>query len=350
MGLLQVSGSLDTEQFWPKGTSDADTTKVVVEIGDNAFRFQPHPELPFTVTNVFKGAKVRGTSNKAAIDSNGRITVRLQGIDAPELHYRPTGLSRSAGPAERARFEKVNKEYRQFFGESAAVALGQVLGGSGQGSSHRLDATVETYVDAPNDVFDTYGRFVGDIVVQAGSEPLNLNQWLVRAGWAFPAFYSSMSNAEIQTYLDCAVAGRSKGRIWTLYRQKVPDFRPGLVYRPPSSLNSQLSTLNLSPSGLPGDAGSLTLPKLFRRQTCWYGYKKSAVRAKRFKAWLAGKGDELMLTNDFLANGVHSAKTRFLESYLQSDGTFTLRPEDMVFKESTSSLVDTSGKEITQWG
>jgi hypothetical protein len=73
------------------------------------------------------------------------------------------------------------------------------------------------------------------------------------------------------------------------------------------------------------------------------------VRAKRFKAWLAGKGDELMLTNDFLANGVHSAKTRFLDTYLQSDGTFTLRPEDMVFKEAASSLVDTSGKEITQW-
>ena len=37
-GLLEVSGTIDLSQFWPQGSSDADTTKVLVTIGDNAFR------------------------------------------------------------------------------------------------------------------------------------------------------------------------------------------------------------------------------------------------------------------------------------------------------------------------
>jgi hypothetical protein len=32
-GLLKVAGSIDLNQFWPQGESDADTTKILVTVG-----------------------------------------------------------------------------------------------------------------------------------------------------------------------------------------------------------------------------------------------------------------------------------------------------------------------------
>jgi tetratricopeptide (TPR) repeat protein len=41
-------------------------------------------------------------------------------------------------------------------------------------------------VDTPNNLFDKFGRAVCDIVI---SDPgININQWLIEKGWAFPDF------------------------------------------------------------------------------------------------------------------------------------------------------------------
>src|SRR5437667_5473839 len=183
MGLLKVTGTIDVNQFWPKGTSDADTTKVIVQTGPQAFQFQSHPGAEFKTTKVFENAVVKGSTSKPPI-KNGAVTIRLQGIDAPELHYRPTPLGKKSGvtPAQRIEFKKYNKEYRQHFGETATVALRDLLSGVGQGS---VQCTVTTFVNEPNEVFDTYGRFIGDIVVESGGPAINVNLWLVREGWAF---------------------------------------------------------------------------------------------------------------------------------------------------------------------
>ena len=334
MGLLKVTGTLDVNQFWPAGQSDADTTKILLQVGSNAFRYQPHLGAAFSITKVFYGAKVRGATTKPPIDAKGRITIRLQGIDAPELHYRPAPLGKSATPAQRASLKPFNKEYRQHLGESATVALSKLLKTAGAGT---LSCTVQTYVDSPNDVFDTYGRLIGDVIVRIGASDTNLNVWLARQGWAFPTFYTSMSNAEIQTVLTATASGRTKGNIWSKFQKKIPVFEPSLVYRRNGPINAA------------ADSGPLTLSKLFRRQTTWWAYKKAGVTTANFKGYLQAKRDELMLTGDFLAHGVHSAATRFLDEFLKTDGTFTLRPEDMVFKEKSSTLVDTAGKKITAW-
>jgi len=46
-----------------------------------------------------------------------------------------------------------------------------------------IDVLVTTRVSKPNDVFDKYGRFVGDLLL---SDVTNLNHWMLAAGWAFP--------------------------------------------------------------------------------------------------------------------------------------------------------------------
>ncbi len=165
MGLLQVTGKIDLKQFWPNGESDADTTKVIVETEKDAFKFQPSLDQPFTVTQVFEDAKVIGSATKQAIDKKGRISVRLQGIDAPELHYSPTPISRKkkVTDEQRDRFKELNEDYRQYLGETATVELHNFLSQSGNDS---LPCLVTSVVSEPNEVFDTYARFVGDLVVQ----------------------------------------------------------------------------------------------------------------------------------------------------------------------------------------
>src|SRR5919109_587443 len=97
MGLLRVNGTIEVAQFWPRGTSDADTAVIIVGVSAaNAFQFQQTPGGKFKTTHAFEGALVHGKQGaKAPIDSQGRIRVRLQGIDAPELHYQPSPLGKS---------------------------------------------------------------------------------------------------------------------------------------------------------------------------------------------------------------------------------------------------------------
>src|SRR5262249_28461065 len=132
-----------------------------------------------------------------AIDSKDRVTIRLQGIDAPELHYEPTapvlhGVKPT--PEQKAAFKAHNGNFRQFFGETAATHLHDFLGKAG---ASPVTCVVRTQVDEPNDVFDTYGRLVGDIFVTIGGKEQNANKWLCDNGWAFPTFYASMTDQEI---------------------------------------------------------------------------------------------------------------------------------------------------------
>jgi len=75
----------------------------------------------------------------------------------------------------------------------------------------QLPCIVVTQVDAPNDVFDVYGRFIGTIFIrdqngteevladdgQATMKATDVNLHCVHQGWAFPTFYSSMAEEEI---------------------------------------------------------------------------------------------------------------------------------------------------------
>lgn len=101
---------------------------------------------------------------KAVVDAKRRsITVRLQGIDAPELHYQPQGGvpagERSA--RQEAAFLKWHGDFRQRQGETAAATLGKLLGGGGE-----IPCTVLSRVEQPNEAFDMDGRLIGNVVVR----------------------------------------------------------------------------------------------------------------------------------------------------------------------------------------
>ncbi len=333
-GLLEVSGTIDLTQFWPAGESDADTVKVLLS-GPNAFRFRPHPGAASKVTHAFAGATVKGKVSKPAIDKQNRVTIRLQGIDAPELHYRPTAPTlngQKPTAQQRAAFNADNGNFRQKFGETAAVALGKYLAKAGHSP---LRCLVRTSVDEPNEVFDTFGRLVGDIFVTVGGKEQNVNHWLCQQGWAFPTFYSSMAKPEITELTALTAAARKAKR--------------GIWKKVTSDLNAFDKTLVLRKSGPPdpaGDVGPVILPKLFRRRSTFGVAREAKIVSGSFKNYLQREPDPCFETLQFLSQGATAAALRHLDEFVSPAARFTVGPADLVFQENTSHVVGANGKPV----
>lgn len=328
-GLLEVAGTLDISQFWPAGTSDADTTKILVKVGAGAFRYRKDAASNFKITHVFDDAEVKGKTTKPVLNSKGEITVRLQGIDAPELHYRPVAELKKAEQTEEQHelYLKWNLEYRQPLAESATIALTTLLQKVG---STIIPCTVRSFADEPNDVFDTYGRLVGEIFVKVGSKEVSINTWLVENGWALPAFYNSMSDTEITTLTDAADRAYENGLgVWPELADKVGRLNFEMEFRgkgePPAN-----------------DSGLVVVPKLFRRLAAFEVNKKARMASGSFGAYLAKKKDVCFETSDFLEQG-SAAAVRTLDEFVDGDGTILFWPEGLVFKDSPSRLIVPGG-------
>jgi endonuclease YncB( thermonuclease family) len=330
-GMLEVTGTIDLTQFWPQTESDADTVKVVV--GTNAFRFQKHAGAPFNLTHVFEGATVKGKVRKPAIDSKNRVTIRLQGVDAPELHYRPTVPTlnkKKPTAAQKKSFSAANGNFRQFFGETATVQLHNFLATAGAGP---INCVVRTAVDEPGDVYDTFGRLIGDIFVTIGGKEQNANHWLCANGWAFPTFYSSMSDQEINDLIALTKTARaSKAGIWSKATSDLSKFDPKMIFR------------NHGVPNPPGDNGFVFMPKLFRRRSTFGVAVTSKMVKGLFKTYLQGEPDFCFATTDFLSQGAHAAKVRQLDEFVTSTTKFTVGPEDLVFREDGSTVLAKNGK------
>jgi endonuclease YncB( thermonuclease family) len=331
-GLLEVSGSIDLNQFWPAGESDADTVKVLLS-GASAFRFRPHPNASFKVTHAFEGATVKGKVSKPAIDKNGRITIRLQGIDAPELHYRPTAPTldhKKPTTAQRTRFKDKNGNFRQFFGETATVNLHGFLSKAG---ASPIRCVVRTQVDDPADVFDTFGRFIGDIFVTVGGKEQNVNQWLCSSGWAFPTYYSSMTNQEINDLTAFAQRARkNKAGLWKKATSDLSQFNRTMVFRNHGAPNPA------------ADNGSVFLPKLFRRRSTFGVAVSAQMFNGSFKNYLKTEPDDCFVTADFLSQGPHAAVIHHLDEFVSTASQFQPDAGGLVFRENASTVIGKSGK------
>ncbi|MGY8710242.1 thermonuclease family protein [Bradyrhizobium sp. 18BD] len=343
VGLLEVEGTIDVSQFWPAGRSDADTTKVVVTVAPDAIRFRKNDTLPFQPTRVFDNAKVKGRTATAPI-KNGKLTIRLQGIDAPELHYMPSPLSpaekKGLTDAKKQAYHEVTHSYRQFLGATASKALHDFLGSAGEAT---LACRVFTHVDTPNEVFDTYGRLVGDIEVAIGGKTVDINHWLVEQGFAYPTFYSSMNDDEIKAFLALTKTARTKKLpVWKHLAKTIDAFDFDL--REPKTNETEV---------LATDKGPVILPKLYRRYTNWSARKKAKVTSQNFQKFLdegsGGKPDTCYEINDFLDNGVHAATPRNFAEFVEGGKTIRFQPEGLVFGEAPSSLVGPDGKAIREF-
>jgi endonuclease YncB( thermonuclease family) len=334
-GLLRIRGTIDLAQFWPTGSADADTSKIKVTVGKNAFSFAPDRKT-FKVTHALDKAIVKGAKKGPVIDTQSRVTVRLQGIDAPELHYKAAALKTNRAEVtetKRAAYNEANKtERRQYWAETATVALAKKLGGFGSGA---IACEAYSFVDHPYELVDTYGRVVGNIRV--GTKfALDVNTWLAEEGWVYPTFYSSMSEQEITTLLEAAKKGKKKGRVWKDLTDDTSKFKASLVYRKGGPIDEKK------------DRGRILMPKLFRRQVAFEMERLAKVFSGSFTDFLKARPDECFLTEDFLEQGLHSASTHRLHEFMKGQ-RFTKKPHDVVFKEKFSTVVDANGKRIEEF-
>jgi endonuclease YncB( thermonuclease family) len=322
-GLLRVKGTIDVRQFWPQGSSDADTVKVEVDL--NGFEFTPDVKhnKPFRVTHIFDDAMIHGAGQKHAIH-DGKLTIRLEHVDAPELHY--------AAPF------KGTKDYRQYFGETATTKLCDMFASF---SHDPVPCHVYTAVDHPNEVFDTYGRFIGQIVADPDGKNFNMNHWLIQKGWAFPSIYNSASRDEINEILHHAEQARNaRMGIWAYLTSDVGHADFSLLYRLKGTPHPE------------ADMGPVVMPKLFRRQAQWHVSQMDSKFPVTFAAYLATLKDGWVRMSEFL-HDLHikpSRKTHDLSALVDAEGKFEIGPQDIVFFEKPSTLVDARGKKITSWG
>ena len=318
-GLLEVSGTIDLNQFWPIGESDADTVKVLLS-GPDAFTFRSDFDSESRVTHAFEGAVVKGKTSTPAIKA-GHVTIRLQGIDAPELHYRPIAPVINKirpTPEQRSAFNKVNKNFRQKFGETATAELKNHLGKAGNSPLH---CVIRTAVDHPKDVFDTFGRLIGDVIITESGKEFNANLWLCEHGWAFPTFYSSMSREEIERLTALSEkAHKSHAGIWRFVSADLTEFDSSLVFRD---------------HGIPdaaADAGHVILPKLFRRRSTFSGALAAKMVSGNFKNYLQTEPDRIFQElHDFLAAGRTKAKKRHLDEFVSEGGNRRLPQRNLRF-------------------
>ena len=298
IGLLVASGTLDLDQFWPNGTSDGDT--VLVDVA----RF----DFDGRSTRAFEGATLAGKP----LLKNGRIKVRSQGIDCPELHCRG---------------------YRQHWGEAPPVHLAAFLRDKAQGGAS-VPVQVTTRVRRPGDVFDMFGRFIGDVHV-AGT---NLNHWMLAKGWAFPSLYDSLQQDEVIAYLGAAANAQSPLledyttdlRLWD------PGCRPARRKARPRAYDEA------------DDRGWVQYPKLFRRLVELRSHDPAGTRSLRGFLETQRHSERVFLTQDFLKDGT-STRTHPLAQFVDDGDRFLAAPGALVFQEGPSTLHGEDGRRVLEW-
>ena len=335
MGLLRVKGSIDIDQFWPTGAgnilSDADTVHVRVDPA-TSFVFEGNPTRAFDFAWVTTRKNKDGTRSPTYVivsqqKPDAHIKIRLQGIDAPELHYR---------------VDQKKLEVRQRWGKRATAELRKFL--KSRASGMQIDCHVETFVKSPNDVFDKYGRFVGDIIIGTGSSILNVNHWLIEKGWAIPAYYNSMKLGEINDINSVWLSG--KGGFRKSIVQRATDDMYGLPAGKGGDNPAQAKT----------DKGTLVFPKLFRRLVGFKENPSGAATLQEFLALPAHKNDLVIKLADFKkltpAQREQPVKKGApvvpLHTLVTDGNRLDPKPEDLVFVEAPAVLKNSTGK-VTSW-
>jgi endonuclease YncB( thermonuclease family) len=338
MGRIEIKGNINLRQFWPDGKSDADTTKIQIKVNEDAFSYFPGLNSKSKKTRVFFESKVKPVSGRSvspvkyAGTTRQYITTRLEGIDAPELHYKfydPATLAKYKGIAL---FKKYNTEYRQYYSEIATESLSKMLKQYENMESLVPCLFVSNNINKPSDVCDVYGRFVGYILVNNGK--LNINEWLLKEGLVFPAFYDSAMDYEIKKLIKDFKSAKSKpGTMMPDFSAKLLPFDYKLLFRPNGHLN---------PSA---DKGKLILPKLFRRH-CYYSILSIAgICAVSFTDYLKSKKDDNLILYSEFKNYMKSKNKSTFHGILHltdiyKNDTLTVDPDSFVLIEKGSTLID----------
>ena len=334
---LEIAGTLDLGQFWPMGKSDADTTKLRLSITASGVRVRLAGQTQFQTTTAYEGAGIPGKKDvdtgKAKLEQvvkNSTLTVRLQRIDAPELHYRPD----AKGSDGKLKGTGLVKDYRQHQSETAVIALANYLRSFGDDPLPCTFTSELKASEGPGAAIDKYGRFVGDIILPDGT---NLNVWLLQQGLAVIALYDSMLPTEIDESIAAWQVGRKKqGNVTRYYTDRFGKFDPSLVFR---AVGSKV---------VDETAGKFLHPKFYRRQTTWWAFTQVQAFDGDLGDWLTQKAEVCWYLPEFRRMERKAQKYPLYERDFDGDG-IGWEPEDFIFAESPSSIQrETTGGKLVK--
>ena len=328
-GTLEFEGTIDLHQFWPESgktknrfDSDADTVRVLIrDQGNMTFRFKGKGTRALNDAGFWHKDKKKKDKFTPVIGKDGIITIRLQGLDAPELHY---------------------QGYRQKMGETSTVQLLKFL------NTHAANGIVRCRVSTrnirvPNDVFDIYGRFVGEIDVISKKPGLkNLNNWLLSNGFAYPSFYDSMLNPEIERMSKLAVPpAKAPTNVWKYYANHVQAIDRTLRHKKTDNYDEK-----------PDRHKPVLNPKIFRRLVKFEIQDKNKFTTQTFHDYLRREStanhDFYYLKSDFLKSR-KNAPHQSIELLVRASGKVTEGPQDVIYFEKPTHLKNSKKEEIASF-
>ncbi len=334
---LTIDGTIKLAQFWPTGSSDADTTKLVLTVNNQSFRVREPGDRASRVTHAYENAVIRTINGDKPLIKNNTITARLQRIDSPELHARPKyiALDKKTGEFGSLIGSGFSKDFRQRQGETAVVLLTKFLQSRG-GAEIPCTYSVELEPnEGPGAAIDAYGRFVGDIMLST----TNLNLWILEQGLAVVALYNSMHNFEIDESLAAWQKGQraSKG-IARFYRRTFGQFEALEFRHAGSRIVNEAS-------------GKFIHPKFFRRQCTWWAYHSAKKYGGSFADFLLRQKEKCFHVDEFKVKRNASPKYLLYDKNVDSHG-LSWTPETFIFIEAPATierLTKTGRIKIIKW-
>jgi endonuclease YncB( thermonuclease family) len=354
-GIIKISGKILFSQFFGEkteidgrsvwGGSDADTCKLT--LNSNPIKFQSSPDSSWQDNirlfdkafsyeeETGKRINIIGTD----LDNSKIIKIRLQGLDAPELHYRAIKGDTFLYDDKLSVFNTIKEAFdlRQAFGAKAANKLVEFLKEYSTNEKF-VNAYALSSIDKPSQLIDKFGRAICDIYVYNDDENngINVNQWLVKEGWAFPDFYDSMSNEEITTLRKLGNdAGNQKAGMRNFLSNSLLDLDYNLLLDKENA--KQI---------IDNENGKLNLPKFFRKQVDWKILGNSGSKVKNLKKFISNRKTICYKVDEFLEKR-NNAEIYQLSDFISEDGIISVGPGDLVNIESESVLE--APNIITNW-
>jgi len=304
-GALIVTGRLALADLFPTGQADADTLPVTFGAASWA------DAGGLTGLRDFTYWTVEGRARRRVVGADGRLRVRLLGVDAPELHYRPP-VGRATAAALRRHGLGV-PTFRQAGAVRVSTHLRRHLANFGP----TIPVSLVHRGVAPTSAIDTYGRLVAWVELPDGT---TVNAWLLARGFGVPSLYDGLTRRDRHELAEAAAMGRrALARRWTTPTGRFPW----------ASCTAEVPEPNV-------DDGRFVHPKLFRRWAAWAVERRAGTCLSSFAAWLDAKRERY---TDLGAESRTSDGARPLSRLLDADPARFLSVE---FR-SAAARVRTSG-------
>lgn len=357
MGLVEIDGKVDVFQYWPNGGSDVDTLKFVPDFP--SARYHGDGGSADVAAFFQKGGMFLPDDDKpgqekfrSIVRKGGglSLSIRLQGIDAPELHYAPNfreGMFDGDFSRWIARHLSRQKSYRQpygklcadFFGKGVRRQLG--LETIDEDAPERLvDAKLTIHADGINQAVDVFGRVVGYVALRTAHGEVLLNDYALSEGFAFCSFYGSMRIDEMNRlsalFAAHGTGGTPKSQLRGNFSRQLRDFEPDLW------TTKSMRDTDRDDNGADAFRSKCFDPKLFRRCVDWVGRREALGETVPLLDYMRSNNENVATLEDFIDAGGDwlAARKIAMGSLVEETGAFSRLPGEVVFEARPVTVVD----------